>query len=127
MRWTWLVFWAVAGVAMLLSSFVVNWFEIDFTFFKLNLGFFALVYAGLLALRNVLMKQQIEMTGRELHDWGDKLAQATPNIIELAGNGSRPKEIAALLKADRGIPELVSLKYMVALSKEMKRDAKKKG
>lgn len=127
MRWTWLIFWAVAGVAMLLSSFVVNWFEIDFTFFKLNLGFFALIYAGLLAVRNVLMKQQIEMTGRELHDWGDKLSQVTPKIIELAGNGSRPKEIAAHLKAQAGIPELVSLKYMVALSKEMKKDARKKG
>ena len=108
---------------MLVSSFVVNWFDIDFTYFKLNLGWFALVYTGLLAVRNVLVKQQIEMTPRELHDWGETLARVTPQILELAEEGSRPKVIAAKLKAADGIPELVSLKYMVALSKQLKKEA----
>lgn len=123
MRWTWLIFWGVAGIGMLASSFVVNWFDIDFTYFKLNLGWFALVYAGLLAMRNVLVKQQIEMTPRELHDWGETLTRVTPNILELAEAGQRPKVIAAQLKSSDGIPELVSLKYMIALSKQLKKEA----
>jgi hypothetical protein len=126
LRWTWLIFWGVAGVGMLASSFFVSWFDIDFTYFKLNLGWFALVYAGLLVMRNVLVKQQIEMTPRELHDWGEILAKVTPRILDLAENGSRPKEIAAELKVSDKIPELVSLKYMVALSKQLKKEAEGK-
>lgn len=111
---------------MLASSFFVTWFDIDFTYFKLNLGWFALVYAGLLVVRNVLVKQQIEMTPRELHDWGETLAKVTPRILDLAENGSRPKEIAAELKVSDKIPELISLKYMVALSKQLKKEAEEK-
>ncbi len=126
MRWTWLIFWGVAGIGMLASSFFVSWFDIDFTYFKLNLGWFALVYAGLLIMRNILMKQQIEMTPRELHDWGELLASVTPRILDLAEQGSRPKEIAAELKVSHKIPELVALKYMIALSKQLKKEAEEK-
>ncbi len=126
MRWTWLIFWGVAGIAMLLSSFFVPWFDIDFTFFKLNLGWFALVYAALLLVRNLFLKQELELTPRELHDFGDTLSEVTPSILELAENGARPKEIAARLKSSHGLPELVSLKYMVALSKQLKKESQSK-
>lgn len=101
---------------MLLSSFWVNWFDIDFTYFKLNLGWFAVVYSGLLVWRNIIMKGQIELSPRELHDWGDRLSQVTPQILSMAEQGNRPREIAAQLLAQQGIPELVSLKYMVVLA-----------
>jgi hypothetical protein len=128
LRWAWLGFWGAAGLAMLLSSFWVEWFDIDFTWFKLNLGWFALVYSGLLVLRNLFIKEELHLTPRELHDWGAVLAEVTPYIMESAGDGVRTGEIADRLEKDRGLPRLVSLKYMIALSKELKKDAEgKKG
>jgi len=108
---------------MLLSSLWVEWFDIDFTYFKLNLGWFALVYSGLLVLRNLFIREELELTPRELHDFGAVLAEVTPVIMESAGDGVRPRDIADKLEKDRGIPKLVSLKYMVALSKELKKKA----
>lgn len=109
---------------MLLSSFRVDWFDIDFTWFKLNLGWFALVYAGLLVLRNLFIKEELHMTPRELHDWGEVLAEVTPFIMDKAGGGERARDIAGELERDRGIPRLVSLKYMIALARELKKSAK---
>jgi len=116
-----LSFWAVAGVAMLISSFWVDWFAIDFTYFKLNLGWFAIVYAGLLVLRNLFLKRELELTPRELHDWGEVLARVTPTILEKAEEGLRPRDIARLLKEKHQVPELVSLKFMVALARARKK------
>jgi len=119
-----MVFWGVAGIAMLVSSFWVEWFVVDLTLFKVNVGWFATVYASLLLIINVQLKKEIVMTPRELHDWGETLSAVTPFIIEQAEGGKRPKEIARLLEAEKKIPPLVSLKYMVALSGELKKKAR---
>lgn len=127
MRWNWMVFWGVAGIAMLVSSFWVEWFVVDLTLFKVNVGWFATVYASLLLIINVQLKKEIALTPRELHDWGETLAEVTPLIIEQAEAGKRPKQIAASLEAERKIPAIVSLKYMVALSKELKKKKEEGG
>ncbi len=124
MRWKWLTFWGVAGLAMLVSSFWVDWFRVDFTYFRLNVGWFAVVYAGLLAYRNIAIQEHIQLSARELHDWGDDLAEATPLILHQAREGRRPRDIAGELEKARGIPPLVSLKYMAALTGYLKKSGK---
>jgi len=121
MRWTWTLFWAAAGLAMLVSQLWVRWFVIDFTYFKVNLGWIALVYSGLTAYLNVRLRTEIQLTDRELHDWGDVFIQVTPLIIEMASQGVRPREIAARLEKERSLPPLVSMKYMAALEKATSR------
>lgn len=101
---------------MLLSSFWLNWFVVDFTYFKLNVGWFAVVYAGLLAYRNLMIKEQIQLTSRELHDWGEVLTRSTPFILEQARLGVRPRDIASKLEKRESLPPVVSLKYMAALT-----------
>ncbi len=127
MRWNWMAFWGVAGIGMLVSSLWLDWFVVDLTLFKVNVGWFAVVYASLLLIINVQLKKEIAMTPRELHDWGGILSEVTPFIIEQAEAGKRPKQIAALLEADRKIPPIVSLKFMVALSKELKKAKEEQG
>jgi hypothetical protein len=116
-KWAWATFWLIAGTGMLVAGIWVEWFNVDFTYFKVNVGWFALVYAALVFTGNVLTLRAMMLTQRELHDWGDALAEATPVILELAEKGDRPREIARELTARYRIPELVSLKYMVALSR----------
>lgn len=120
MRWTWLIFWGIAGIGMLISQFWLDWFVVDFTYFRLNVGWFAVVYSGLLAYRNVLVKEELQLTPRELHDWGETLSRITPTILELARDGVGPKDIASQLEKSDGVPTLVSLKYMVAVSQYLK-------
>jgi len=102
---------------MLLSAFFVEWFAIDFTFFRLNLGWFAVLYSALHVWRNLTLQREMALTDRELHDYGERLSAVTPLILDRAAQGVRPRAIAAELVGQHGIPELVSLKYMVALSK----------
>lgn len=127
MRWNWLIFWGAAGLAMLVSSFWVNWFDIDFTWFKLNLGWFALTYSGLLVVRNIQLQKHMLLTQRELHDWGEILSKVTPIIIQKVEEGLRTRQIAANLVKSHGIPEFVSLKYMVALGKQLKKESAQRG
>jgi len=119
-KWAWVVFWSVAGVGMLVAGFWVNWFTIDYTYFTFNLGWFALIYALLAGLGNVMTVRAMMLTDRELHDWGDKLVEVTPTILAMANEGRRPRDIAAALEMKAGIPEVISLKYMVALSRARK-------
>ncbi len=106
---------------MLVSSFWLNWFVVDFTYFKLNVGWFAVVYAGLLAYRNLMIREHIQLTSRELHDWGDVLTRSTPFILEQARLGVRPREIASRLETQESLPPVVSLKYMAALTAFLKK------
>lgn len=122
MRWKWLTFWGVAGLAMLISSFWVNWFDINFTWFSLNLGWFAMTYSGLLAVRNVQLQKYMVLTQRELHDWGEILSGVTPQIIAGIEEGLTTSQVAEKLVKSHQIPKLVSLKYMVALGKQMKKE-----
>ena len=127
MRWNWIIFWGAAGVGMLVSGFWLDWFVVNLTLFRINIGWLACLYASLLTYRNVRLQTEIRMTERELHDWGERLAEATPRILDLAEQGKRPRDIAALLCKEQGIPELVSLKYMVALSREVRQDSRSDG
>ncbi len=117
MRWAWVIFWGIAGIGMIVSGFFVDWFVVDFTFFKMNLGWFAALYGALSVWRNVGLQQEMALTDRELHDYGERLSQATPLILQRAKEGVRPRVIARELEERFGIPEVVGLKYMVVLSR----------
>ena len=117
MRWKWLTFWGMAGIAMLLASFWDPWFDVDFTWFKVNVGWFAVTYSGLLVIRNLQLRSHLMMTPRELYDYGERLSGVTPEILDMAEEGLRPREIAEKLEGRYGLPPLISLKYMIALSK----------
>lgn len=117
MRWAWVIFWGIAGLGMVASELAVEWFVIDFTFFKLNLGWFAVLYSALYLWRNVMLKREMALTDRELHDFGERLSEVTPLILKRAQEGKRPREIAAEMQERHGIPEVVGLKYMVVLSR----------
>lgn len=107
---------------MSVSQLWTTWFTIDFTFFRLNLGWIALLYSALLVYLNLRLRQEMQLTQRELHDWGEVLSSVTPQILELAEQGMRTKEIARRLEKEHSLPQLVSLKYMVALSRARKKD-----
>lgn len=101
---------------MLISSFFVNWFQIDFTYFRLNLGWFALVYCGLLIYQAVMTGRAAAFSDRELHDWGETLTDVTPLIVDRLTSGAKAQAVCDELEKSKGIPPLITMKYIVALA-----------
>ncbi|MFH1530010.1 MAG: hypothetical protein ABIK09_04640 [Pseudomonadota bacterium] len=112
------------GAGALLSSLWVNWFEVYLGGFEFNLGWPALIYAGILSARNVVLRPQLQLTPRELHDWGKVLEEETGRIVDLYGAGTSTREIAERLHALRGIPLEVTLKYIIAVARYQKKNPK---
>lgn len=125
MRWGVVIFWGLGGALSLLSSLWVDWFEVYLAGFEFNLGWPALAYAAILTMRNVALKPQLEMTPRELHDWGAVLEEETGRIVELYGAGTSTQEIAERLHEARGLPREVTLKYIIAVARYQKKNAMK--
>ena len=123
MRWGVVIFWGTLGAVALLSSVWVKWFEVYLGGFEFNLGWPALVYAGILAARNLALKPQLELTPRELHDWSAVLEEETGRIVELYSAGTSTKDIADRLNSARGIPHEVTLKYIIAVARYQKKNS----
>jgi len=111
------------GAAALLSSVAVDWFEVYLGGFRFNIGWPALVYAAILTARNVVLGPKLELTSRELHDWGAVLEEETGRIVDLFGAGTSTSEIAEQLRASRGVPREVTLKYIIAVARYQKKNA----
>ncbi len=123
MRWGVVIFWGLLGAGALLSSLWVKWFEVYLAGVSFNLGWPALVYAGILTARNLVLRPQLELSPRDLHDWGKVLEEETGRIVELYSAGTATKEIADQLHASRGIPREVTLKYIIAVARYQKKNA----
>jgi hypothetical protein len=107
--------WLGAGAVMVIAGEWVDWTVVDILGLRFNLGWLAVTYGFLLSLRNAILKPHLAITERELHDFGDKLVELTPRIVEWLEQGERPAVIASRLLASHAIPELVTLKYIIAM------------
>ena len=125
MRWGVVIFWGLLGAGALLSGLRFNWFEVHLGGFEFNLGWPALVYAAILIARNVVLKPQLDLSPRDLHDWGKVLEEETGRIVELYDSGVSTKEIADQLLASRGMPAEVTLKYIIAVARYQKKNVSK--
>ena len=125
MRWGVVIFWGLLGAGALGSSIWVDWFEVYLGGLEFNLGWPALVYAAILIARNVVLKPQLDLSPRDLHDWGKVLEEETGRIVELYDSGVSTKEIADQLLASRGMPAEVTLKYIIAVARYQKKNVSK--
>ena len=121
MRWGVVTFWGLAGGLALISSLWVDWFTFHLAGVSLNIGWPAIVYAGVLTTKNLMLRPHLEMTPRELHDFGGKLEKATPQIVEMIADGAATKDVANAMFREYGIPEETTLKYIIAVAKYQKK------
>lgn len=105
------LFWIVAAAALF------GWTAYDYSLFKPVLGALALIYGVLLILKDRIIQQRVELSQEELTRFGDKLSEATPLIVELLKKGRHVSVIAKQVKKSLGIPEDITLKYIIALGK----------
>ena len=74
-------------------------------------------YALLTLLRLSLIRRRIELSQAQLHQWGPSLERATPAIIDGLDRKMPVARIAARIKEKEGIPEEITLKYLIALGR----------
>jgi hypothetical protein len=120
-------FWLGAGAALVIAGEWYSWTTVKILGFSFNLGWLAVTYGFLLSLRNAILKRFATISDRELHDFADKLVEATPRLVEWLDAGERPAELARRLKDSDGIPEALTLKYILALGNYKASDQASKG
>lgn len=116
MKRAWSTFWLITGGSMLIAGIWLPWFDVDFTWFKLNVGWFGLVYGVLGLYYNHKLNQTLQLTPREMHDYGDILERVAPKMVDRLRHGAKPKAVALEIQQQEGVPLLITLKFMLALS-----------
>jgi len=109
---------ALAAAAMILVQIAgYRWFVIRITDgFSFPLWILVAVYAGLQFWSWRLTKERLALSDDEVARWGDKLEQATPKILRLYEDGRPVGEIAREIETSHGIPQDVTLRYIIALA-----------
>ena len=100
-----LIGFVLSGVGVTLSSWI--WF---------GLGMFLLVYGIVLIVQDRMVRSQVSLSTKELEKWGDRLAASTPFIVEQLEGQETPAAIAKQVEEDRGVPQEITLRYIIALA-----------
>ena len=77
---------------------------------------FLLVYGIVLIVQDRMVRSQVSLSTKELEKWGDRLAASTPFIVEQLEGQKTPAGIAKQVEKDRGVPQEITLRYIIALA-----------
>jgi len=72
-------------------------------------------YSILTLLRLSLLRRRMALTEAEVETWGPTLGRRSEWILEALRSGRRVAAVAAELLATDGVPEEVTLKYIISL------------
>jgi len=67
-----------------------------------------------------MVRGRVELTEEDLSKWGERLSAGTPEMLELLGKGETPLFVARALEEGRGIPQEITLRYIIALGNHQK-------
>jgi len=115
------IFFGVLAAAMLITEQV--WYPV----FTVHIGesisipvwVLVAIYAGLQWWVHRLTSKHLHLTDAELQQWGPKLEEVTPKILN-EYQSSTIREIAAEIEKSHNIPPDVTLRYIIALAQHAK-------
>ncbi len=87
---------------------------------SLPLWILAAIYGALQLYLWRMTRRGLALTVDELSTWGDKLEDATPNIVRGYQAHKPVGEIAREIESSHGIPKDVTLRYIIALGKHLR-------
>jgi len=109
------VFWTLVGAAL------ATWAAFSFSIFKVALAVLAFVYAGLQVLRHRIIRRRLQLSPAEVATYGERLSQATPEILALWDEQHDVADIARQMEERFDLPRDVTLKYIIALGRFQRR------
>ena len=62
-----------------------------------------------------MVRGRVDFTPEELEKWGERLSAGTPRIVTMLESGETPKAVAVALEKERGIPQEICLRFIIAL------------
>lgn len=92
-------------------------FTVELGDFRLPVWILIAIYGALQLVLWQLTKEGMELTTDEVDKWGKQLELATPKILEGYQAKKKVREIAKEIEASDGIPEHITLRYIVALAR----------
>jgi hypothetical protein len=105
------IFWLVVAAGLGL------WAWYDYTFFKPILAGLAAMYGALMLVKDRIVKPQLHLSVEELDRYGERLSEATPELLALLEQKVTTREAAERIQKRFGIPLEVTLKYIIALGR----------
>ena len=98
-----------------------NWFTIWVFGFPLSVSALALILGGAYLYYDRQIAKNLRLTEDEILRFSSKLQEATPDILKMIQDKVPVREIAKQIESVHAIPELVTLKFIIAMG-----DARKK-
>lgn len=100
---------------LLLAGGLTAWATAEATFPKVALAILAFIYGVLQLVRARVVGKHILLSAEDLNQWGEKLSEATQDILQLHAQGTAVKDIALSMETRHGLPPEVTFKYIIAL------------
>ncbi|MFT7581498.1 MAG: hypothetical protein ACI9MR_003175 [Myxococcota bacterium] len=111
------IFASTIAVGMIVAQIAgYDWFIVQIGSFRFALWILVAIYAGLQLLIWRTQRKHLALSDKEVAKWGDKLEVATPDILEMYRERRPVADIAKALDANHGIPQDVTLRYIIALA-----------
>lgn len=113
---------AVVALAMLTTELMGHsWFTLQLTS-SCGVPLWSLfaVYSALQFIVWRGSRGRTELTDAEVTRWGPKLEQVTPTILAMYGQRTHVRDIARELEQSHGLPQDVTLRYIVALARHVR-------
>jgi hypothetical protein len=113
---------SVVAVTMIVAELAgFRWFTLQLTAgCGLPLWTLFAVYAALQFVLWHGRRKSIELSDEEVQRWGDALERVTPTILSMYEDKVSVRDIAASLEASHGIPQAVTLRYIIALARHVR-------
>jgi len=64
-------------------------------------------------------QRHVPLTDAEINQWGGKLEEATPKILELFQEHTKVGQIALSVEESHGIPPEITIRYIIALGQHL--------
>jgi hypothetical protein len=116
-------FWAVVGLGLCAAGFWrPDWFvPLLFNWFRFPVGVLAVVYGAILLVWYYHGQGQLRLTPEELERYGNRLSEATPDLVKAMEAGTPVREVAERWEKKKGVPKEVTLRYAVELARAIKK------
>jgi len=101
-----------------------DWFTFRMGDIGIPAGLFWILLGGLNMVVHFQTEKHIKLTDEEIRLHSEKLDKASPEIINLVGRKVKAGKIADRIEKSHGIPRVVTLKYIIAMGDQQKRDRK---
>ncbi|MCA9522776.1 MAG: hypothetical protein KC609_17500 [Myxococcales bacterium] len=113
------IVWIVVGLAVMIFDRLYPTFIVNLWGLRFDLGILAVLYGVLQIIADRITMSKMTLTDAEVAEYGSTLEKVTPKILEMFNRRYKVKEIADSLQRTDGLPKDVTLRYIIALLRQI--------